>query len=121
MMLETDAELAAGDVLAVELNDENKVEALVVWGRDHTFGCRFIDTIPTSVVSTLILQAPLETTGESDAEPRFEEIPIGIRPTFGELAKWKAEFEQRHTDSALRLVGFRQTEGGLLIAIVSAD
>jgi hypothetical protein len=121
MMLETDAELAVGDLLAVELNDERSVEATIVWRQEHTFGCRFLADIPPSLVAALILRAPLEATEQNDAEPVFEEIPVGLRPTFGELAAWKTNFEQKHAGTAMRLVGFRQTEGGLLIAIVSGD
>jgi len=68
-----------------------------------------------------ILKAPVELPQDAAAEPRFEEIPIGVRPTVDELAAWKRDFERKNALQGVRLVAFRQTEGGLLIAIASAD
>lgn len=119
MMLETDADMAVGDVLAVGLDGAPDVEARVVWRQEQTYGCQFRERIPTAVVSAAILQAPLGSEREAAGEPRFEEFPVGLRPTMDELAAWKSEFRKSHRD--LRLVAFRQTEGGLLIAIASAD
>lgn len=119
MMLETDAELAVGDVLQVDLQELFRTEAVVVWSQQQSFGCRFRDPVPTGVVSAAILRAPVEAQDVADQEPSFEEFPVGLRPTFGELAAWKSEFEQEHKSSGLRLIGFRQTDGGLLIAIAA--
>lgn len=121
MMLETDADMAVGDVLAVGLDGAPGVEAKVVWRQEQTYGCQFLERIPTAVVSAAILQAPLDAPGDVTLEPRFEEFPVGLRPTMDELAAWKSEFQKEHGADGLRLVAFRQTEGGLLIAIASPD
>jgi hypothetical protein len=121
MMLETDADMAVGDTLSVQLEGAAGTEARIVWRQEQTYGCRFIEPIPTATVSAALLQAPAELPGEANAEPRFEEFPVGLRPTIDELAEWKSDFTRRHGADGLRLVAFRQTEGGLLIAIASAD
>jgi hypothetical protein len=111
MMLETDANMEVGDSLSVKLDGAPGADARIVWRQELT----------TALVSAAILQAPAEVLGDGAAEPRFEEFPIGLRPTIDELAAWKSEFEKAHAEAGLRLVAFRQTEGGLLIAIASAD
>lgn len=121
MMLETDAEMAVGDALTIELKGALSAEARIVWRNDQAYGCQFLAPIATSGVSAALLQAPAELHGDAGAEPRFEEFPLGLRPTMDELAAWKSEFHQTHGAAGIRLVAFRQTEGGLLIAIASAD
>ena len=121
MMLETDADMAVGDSLSVKLEGAPGADARIVWRQEQSYGCQFLTPIPTALVSAALLQAPTEWAGNVSAEPRFEEFPIGLRPTFDELAAWKSEFEKIHAGDGLRLVAFRQTEGGLLIAIASAD
>lgn len=121
MMLETDADLDVGDVLSVNLDGVLLVDATIVWRQEQGYGCQFLETIPSAVISAAILQAPVDSSDDLATEPRFEEFPIGLRPTMGELAAWKSEFERKHAPKGLRLVAFRQTEGGLLIAIASAD
>lgn len=121
MMLETDADMEVGDSLSVKLDGAPGADARIVWRQEQTYGCQFLTPIPTALVSAAILQAPAEVLGDGAAEPKFEEFPIGLRPTIDELAAWKSEFEKTHAEAGLRLVAFRQTEGGLLIAIASAD
>ncbi len=121
MMLETDADMVVGDTLSVRLEGAISAEARIVWRQQQKYGCQFLEPIPTAVVSAALLQAPAELPGETHVEPRFEEFPIGLRPTIDELAAWKSEFTRTHAATGLRLVAFRQTEGGLLIAIASAD
>ncbi len=121
MMLETDADMEIGDLLTVKLEGAPGTDARIVWRQEQSYGCQFLTPIPTALVSAAILQAPAELPAHIAAEPRFEEYPIGLRPTFDELAAWKSEFEKTHAEAGLRLVAFRQTEGGLLIAIASAD
>jgi hypothetical protein len=121
MMLETDADMAVGDLLSVELDGAPRIEARVVWRQEQSYGCQFRERLPTSAVSAAILQAPLDAPGEGAGEPRFEEFPVGLRPTMDELAAWKREFQNTRGAQGLRLVAFRQTESGLLIAIAAAE
>lgn len=118
MLLETDTDLRVGDCIHVQLPGAHSTEARVVWNRDQAYGCEFLTRIPISVVSGALLQAPPDVANGAGDGPQFEEFPIGIRPTVDELARWKADFERTNADDNLRLVAFRQTETGLLIAIV---
>lgn len=120
MMLETDQELRIGEIVHVALPGGHETDARIVWQQQHAFGCEFLTRIPTPAISAALLQAPLGPMTNREEEPGFEEIPIGIRPTMDELAEWKARFQETHVPAGHRLVAFRQTEGGLMIAIVTA-
>jgi len=119
MMLETDLQLQIGETIHVALPGGHETDARIVWQQDHAFGCEFFSRIPTPAISAALLQAPLATMTDREDEPGFEELPIGIRPTMEELTAWKARFEETHAPAGHRLVAFRQTEGGLMIAIVT--
>lgn len=120
MMLETDLALQIGEIVNVALPGGHETDARIVWQQEHAFGCEFLTRISTSVISAALLQAPLETMTDRAAEPGLEEMPIGIRPTMDELTDWKAQFQETHAPAGHRLVAFRQTEDGLMIAIVTA-
>lgn len=120
MMLETDQDLRIGEIVHVALPGGHETDARIVWQQGNAFGCEFLTRIPTPAISAALLQAPLGTMTNREDEPGFEEIPIGIRPTMDELADWKARFQETHAPAGHRLVAFRQTDGGLMIAIVTA-
>ncbi len=120
MMLETSQELRIGEIVQVSLPGGHETDARIVWQQDHAFGCEFLTRLPTAAISAAILQAPLPPVRDRTDEPCFEELPIGIRPTMDELAIWKTRFQEKHGAAGQKLVAFRQTEGGLMIAIVTA-
>jgi len=120
MLLETDADLNIGDLLSVNCDGVLKVDARIVWRQEQSYGCQFLEPITSAAVSAAILRAPVELPDEADTVPKFEEFPIGFRPTVDEIAAWKTDFNKTYGSRGLRLVAFRQTEGGLMIAIVSA-
>lgn len=120
MALETEAGLLEGELLQVRLPGPLVVDAKVVWRRGKDFGCEFVTPIPTAAVSAAILQAPLDRPDEQTPGPRFEEFPVGIYPSVDELAEWKAGFDQTHGARGYRLVAYRQTRAGLMIAIAAA-
>lgn len=119
MALETDADLPEGEILQVELPGALTVKARVVWRKGRFCGCEFLEPIASATVSATILQAPLDQPGHGKSGPRFEEFPVGIYPSVDELAEWKARFEQSHGARGYRLVAYRQTRAGLMIAIAS--
>ena len=119
MMLETDLGLTLGEIVHVELPGGHETDARILWRQDQAFGCQFKTRIPTAVISAALLQAPTGSPGDSDQRVGFEEFPIGIRPSVDELADWKERFEKTHGAAGYRLIAFRQTDGGLLIAIVA--
>ena len=121
MLLETEADVQPGELLDVEVPGPSRVRAKVIWRKGRECGCEFDTSISTGVVSAAILQAPLDAPTAGDGVPRFEEFPVGVYPSVDELAEWRAQFDRTHGVSGYRLVAYRQTRGGLMIAIASVD
>ena len=60
VLVETAAEFAEFDELAVELPEVGTTRARVVWSSGRFFGCQFHDVLPTSAVSAAILRGSFE-------------------------------------------------------------
>lgn len=50
----------------------------------------------------------------------LQEVPEGIGPSAGDMARWRAEFDKSQGADGFRLVGFRQVNTGEIMAIISA-
>jgi len=119
MLLETDASLRAGDTISVDLPGADRTNARIVWGQDAFFGCAFKEPIPTAAISSVLLQIPLNERSGRSQEPQYEEFSIAFSPTLDELANWKSDFERTKGMEGYRIIAYRQTTGGLLIAIAA--
>lgn len=61
LLIETTAHMSIGDVLDVDMPETEPVPAIVVWGRDNLYGCKFVTPVPEMVISAaLIKSVPLE-------------------------------------------------------------
>lgn len=118
LMFETSANLAIGEIVAVELPLINQTEARVIWQKENSFGCEFLTPIPPTTITAALLQAP-RNLPESEIETTVEELPIGIKPSLEDMTKWKMEFERTKGALGYRLVGFRQASDGMTIAMVT--
>jgi hypothetical protein len=58
LLIETSAELAAGERIDVELPDSGPAQAKVVWSSGRFFGCKFEQAIPPAALSSAILRSP---------------------------------------------------------------
>ncbi len=58
LLLETSAELAAGERIDVELPEAGAAQAKVVWSSGRFFGCKFERPIPPAALSSAILRSP---------------------------------------------------------------
>ena len=58
LLLETTAELAAGERIDVELPEAGAAQARVVWSSGRFFGCKFERPIPPAALSSAILGSP---------------------------------------------------------------
>ena len=67
----------------------------------------------------LNLLAPTNRWSNSDFSRLIDELPVGMNPSSDEVALWKADFEGTRTVSGYRIVGFRRTSDGLVIAIIA--
>ncbi|MGI8610771.1 MAG: PilZ domain-containing protein [Sphingomicrobium sp.] len=68
LLIETSADLAAGERIDVEVPEAGQTEAKVVWSSGRFFGCRFKRPIPPAALSSAILQSPADSAGESSNE-----------------------------------------------------
>jgi hypothetical protein len=118
LMIETAAELVEGETILCDLPVAGSTEAQIIWNWQNYYGCEFLTPITKAAVSAAVLQtsfAPFDPA----AQPRVEDVPVGVNPSVDELAAWKSEFERTKGASGYRLLGFRQTSDGLIIAIVA--
>ncbi len=119
LMLQTGAELHVGETMLVDLPGADPVEARILWRQDSSYGCEFMEPIPSSVISEVLLRAPLETVSSHPADSLLEEFPVAVNPTVSQIAEWKARFERNEGSKGYRLIAFRQTSDGLFIAIAA--
>ena len=73
LLLESTTELTVGERLHVELPGSGMRSAIVVWNRDHLYGCEFPIPITNATVSAMLLRAPAESIVQ-DGE--MSETPI---------------------------------------------
>lgn len=119
MMIATDELLLEGETIVVDLPGAERTEARIVWRQDTAYGCKFKEPVSTAVVSAILLRAPCGRLFDRPDDPEFEELPIAVRPTVSEMAEWNAQFERSRGADGYRVVAYRQTSGGLMIAIVA--
>ena len=118
LSFETGAVLNVGETVLVDLPFIGPTEGAIVWNDGSQFGCEFLEPISNSTLSAALLRAPGSPQNDNTGIP-FDEIPIGIKPSLDEITEWKVEFEQSQVPLGYRLVGFRQTPEGVLIAMLS--
>jgi hypothetical protein len=68
ILIETEAQLSAGEAIQVELPHGEAREAKVVWSSDGLFGCQFERPISKAAVSAALLKAPVDGSEIEDAE-----------------------------------------------------
>lgn len=118
LRIETDANLAVGDALLVDLPDDNRAEARVVWKKDASYGCEFLKPIAKGVFGAAVLRAPFEVPQEASSF-RIEEVALGSGMDASELAQWYSDFESRKSASGEQLVGFRHGPDGQIVALIA--
>lgn len=71
ILIQTEAELAEGEAIQVELPDGEARDANVVWASDGLFGCEFERPISQAVMSAALLKAPVyRPMLQDEDEPR---------------------------------------------------
>ncbi|MBD2841024.1 PilZ domain-containing protein [Erythrobacter rubeus] len=118
LRLETDAELSVGDIIQVGLPLIGPVDAKVIWRELSFLGCDFVEPISQAAVNAALLKSSKDL-GEVADNADVDEVPIGVRPTLDMITEWKIEFDREKGAKGHRVVGFRQTTDGMLIAMVS--
>ena len=74
MLLESDAELGAGEVLDVMIPEIGAARATVMWSSGPYFGCRFDKPISTAAVSGALLRSPRQAPGEERKRALLEAL-----------------------------------------------
>ena len=64
LLIETSADLAAGESIDVEVPGAGPAEAKVVWSSGRFYGCKFKRPIPSAALSSAILRSPAPSAGE---------------------------------------------------------
>ena len=64
LLLETSADLAAGERIDVELPEAGPAQAKVVWSSGRFFGCKFERPIAPAALSSAILRSPPEAADD---------------------------------------------------------
>ena len=118
LSLETDAVLNIGETVLVDLPFIGATEGKIIWKEDKLYGCEFLEPISNATLSAALLRSPAPPQDAASGIP-VEEVPIGIKPSLDEITEWKVEFEQSQVPLGYRLIGFRQTPEGVLIAMLS--
>ena len=117
LLIETDAQLKVGEIFLVDLPQSGSTEARVVRQDGTMFGCEFLMPISPAVLSAAVLQSSVP--GTPPAGPHLEEIPIAVSPSVDDITAWQTEFENTKGKLGYKLMGFRQTADGLVMAIVA--
>lgn len=65
LLIETSADLAAGERIDVEVPEAGLTEAKVVWSSGRFFGCKFKRPIPPAALSSAILRSPAYPADEN--------------------------------------------------------
>lgn len=118
LRIETGASLSVGEELLVDLPDDNRIEARVVWNKGKSYGCEFLSPIPKGVFGATVLRAPFEIPPAANSF-RIQEIALGSQVDANDLAQWYADFESRKSASGEQLVGFRNDPDGQIVALVA--
>ncbi|MBV7266318.1 PilZ domain-containing protein [Erythrobacter ani] len=118
LRLETDADLSVGDIIQVVLPLIGTVDAEVIWRERSFLGCDFVDPISQATVNAALLKSSKDLGDVADTT-EVDEVPIGVRPTLDMITEWKFEFDRERAADGYRVVGFRQTADGMLIAMIS--
>jgi hypothetical protein len=119
MLIETDAISDVGASILIDLPGIDPIEGMIVWRKESLLGCSFANPIPTAVISAVLLQVPPQRAFDDPGQPEFEEFPIAINPSLDELAHWKESFEKAKGAVGYRIIAYRQTQRGLMIAIAA--
>jgi transcriptional regulator with XRE-family HTH domain len=56
LLIETDVELADGEILSIELPEAGAVEARVAWSSGRLHGCAFVETLGKGAIAAALLQ-----------------------------------------------------------------
>ncbi|MEZ5687501.1 MAG: PilZ domain-containing protein [Caenibius sp.] len=115
---ETSIELQIGDMVLVDLPHIGVAEARIVWRENAFYGCEFITPISQGKLSASLLQSSLGLV-DDELDGAVEEVPIGIKPSLDAIKEWHTEFEQTKGANGYRLIGFRQTPEGVMMAMVT--
>ena len=118
LSLETETKLAIGETIQVDLPFIGARESQVIWQEDNRFGCEFLDPVTSGDLSAALLRSG-NPANDEDNGGTVEEEAIGIKPSLDEITEWKVAFERSRASLGYRLVGFRQTPEGVLIAIIN--
>lgn len=117
LLIETDAELEVNEIFLVDLPEAGATEARIVRKEGSVFGCEFLTPISQAALSAAILQASFP--GPAPIGPHIEEVPVAVSPSVDDITAWQAEFEETKGRLGYKLMGFRQTSDGLLLAIIA--
>lgn len=69
VLVESSAELAAGETLLLDLPERGETPVKVVWSCGNFFGCAFELSIPAAVVSAALLKSPVPAPVIAPAAP----------------------------------------------------
>ena len=117
ILIETDADLKVDEIFVVAMPEAGSIEARVVRKEGAVFGCEFLTPISQASLSAAVLQASFP--GPAPTGPHVEEVPIAISPSVDDITAWQAEFEETKGRMGYKLMGFRQTSDGLVMAIIA--
>ncbi|WP_338240818.1 PilZ domain-containing protein [Aurantiacibacter hainanensis] len=115
LKLTSNTEFEIGELLTVELPLVGSAEARIVWNNENSYGAEFVKPVSKGTVSAALLSSRPFLPIRSD-ESAIEELVIGLNPSLDELADWAYEFEQTKGARGYRLLGFRQSDDGIISA-----
>ena len=120
LQLKSDIEFEIGETLNVELPLAGSTQARIVWNDKNVYGAEFVEPVSKATVSAALLSSHPFTKAEGE-ETTIEELVIGTNPTLTQIAAWAYTFEQTMGAEGYKLLGFRQTDDGVIRAWCSKE
>ena len=87
ILIQTEAQLSAGEAIQVELPYGGAWDATVVWSSDGLFGCEFERPIPKAAISAALLKAPVYGSAGDDTDPPAREQSYALNVSEGDANK----------------------------------
>lgn len=80
LLVETNAQLTAGELITVNLPQVGATSSRVVWNDGDFYGCEFLSPVTKAAVSAALLRAPVEFGQPQTALPQ---LPVGAPFGYG--------------------------------------
>lgn len=115
MRLISDTSFEIGEPLVIELPLLGSTQARIIWSKENSYGAEFLEPVSKATISAALLRSRPLMPVPGD-ETAIEELFVGTNPSLDQIAAWAYEFEKTKGASGYKLLGFRQSDDGVISA-----